>query len=336
MGQNEIEYYSNTRISNSSLSWFKISPKYYKLKIERELEEESKSYFDFGQQVHMAILEPNRFEKEFTHLTYEMPTSSQQRAFCNAFVSKKGKSTIKEKSRQAYIETYVTKNKSDEKIQSEANALYNKLKNYIQYLKKSKTHKVVLPTSKWESIQNIIKSLKAHKLANKLLFEYDYGVFEDDSLLVNNELPIYWDFMLDEETTLNCKSLIDRLIIDHRNKLIKLIDLKTTLSLNKFYDSFVEFGYHRQLAFYWLAIAWMFQQDFPEADFWEYQKQTYIVAVEKSAYSECRVYTITDKLLDEGLGEILQLSHEIAWHLENDLWDHTKSYYNGDGAEQLL
>jgi hypothetical protein len=332
---NNVDYYSEQRISNSSLGWFKVSPKYYKMKVEREIEEESKTYFDLGRQIHMSILEPNRFKNEFTHLTYETPSSPQQTAFCQRFVGIKKRMTVKEKSRLAYKQIYTVKNKSDEKIQKEADALYNKLKNYIKYLKQSEKYRVVLPTSTWETIQNLITVSKEHKLANTLLFQNDYGIFDDGNLLVNNELPIYWDFALDEDIILSCKSLLDRLIIDHKNKVIKLIDLKTAYSLKDFGTHFTEFGYHRQLAFYWLAVAWMFQNDFPEADFWEYQKQTFIVALQTKGVAECRVYTITDKLLNDGLEEILQLSKEVSWHIDHDLWEHSRKYYEGDGAEKL-
>ena len=331
---NNNDYYSEQRVSNSGLSWFKVSPKYYKARLEREIEEEKASYFDYGKQVHMAILEPNRFANEYTYLEYNTPTSPQQRAFCEVFVAKK-KGTVKEKSHQAYLEVYNTKGKSNEKIQKEADTLYKKLRDYIKYLKQSTKYRVVLNKSTWDRIQNFIQLIKEHKLANTLLLENDYGIFDDGNLLVNNELPIYWDFALDEDTILSCKSLLDRLIIDHKNKVIKLIDLKTVYKIEKFHSHFTEFGYHRQLAFYWLAVAWMFQNDFPEYDFWGYQKQTFIVALSNGPPSECKVFSITDKLLNEGLEEILRLTRELSWHIDHDQWDHSRSYYEGDGADQL-
>ena len=39
----------------------------------------------------------------------------------------------------------------------------------------------------------------------------------------------------------DCKSMIDRLIIDNTNKIVKLIDLKTTSNLGEFSHSFEEF-----------------------------------------------------------------------------------------------
>lgn len=330
----ENVYYSKQAISNSSLGWFKVSPKYYKKRIDREIEDEKKSYLELGKQLHMAILEPNRFEKEFTHLEYETPANPKQKEFCEKFVQNKKRTTIKEKAYQVYKSVYETGRKTDKTIYKDSSALYKKLKSYITYLKQSEKYKVVLPTSTWNLIQEQLSNLKKHKFANTLLFQDDYGVFNNGSLLVNNELPIYWEFP-HTNTKLLCKSLLDRLIIDHNNKVIKLVDLKTSHSLKDFKEHFFEYNYHRQLAFYWMAVAWMFTNDFPEADFWEYQKETYIVAIQTRNIAECKVYTISNELLNEGLEEITRIIPELAWHIENDAWEYSREYYEGSGAEKL-
>jgi len=329
------DYYSTERISNSSLGWFKRSPKYYKLKLEREIEDEKKSYLELGKQIHMAVLEPNRFEKEFTHLEYETPTNPKQKEFCERFVESKRREKVNDKAYRIYKQVYSTTHKSDKQVSIESQALYKRLRNYIKFLKQSEHYRAVLPTSTWEKIQNIVKSLKDHKLANTLLFQDDYGVFDGGNRLVNNELPIYWEFPIDGGITVPCKSLLDRLIIDHNEKSIQLIDLKTAYNLSNFTKEFTDFNYERQLAFYWMAVAWMFKNDFPEADFWEYQKQTFIIAVQTAQIAECKIFTIRDELLTEGLEEIDRLINELFWHMDNDAWDYSKEYYMGDGAEEL-
>ncbi len=334
----EKVYYSKKAISNSSLGWFKVSPLYYKKRMDREIEDEKKSYFELGKQLHMAILEPNRFNKEFTHLEYETPRTDQQREFCELIVlNKKRGVKIADKTYEAYEKVYQTKGKTTGKVQDLATALYKKLKQYVMYLKQSEKYRVVLSTSTWKLVQEQINNLKNHKLANTLLFQDDYGIFNDGNLLVNNELPIYWDFPVQSKSgsVLSCKSLIDRLIIDHKNKVVKLVDLKTTYSLKDFKEHFFDFNYHRQLAFYWMAVAWMFTNDFPEVDFWDYQKETYIIALQTRGIAECKVFTISDILLNDGLEAILRLIPELSWHIDENVWDYSKEYYDGSGAEKL-
>ncbi len=330
-------YYSLEAISNSSLGWFKYSPKYFKKRLSNEIEDETKSYLELGKQLHMAVLEPNRFKKEFTHLEYEVPINAKQKEFCLVFSQLKGRKSIKEKSYNAYKQVYEVGKKAMDKVYEDAFVLYNKYKKYIAYLKKSEKYRAVLTTSTWNFIQDSIESLKKHKLANELLFKDDYGIFDDDSRSANNEFPIYWKFPLVEgiDTELDCKSLLDRLIIDHKKKVIKLIDVKTSYSLNKFRENFKEFSYHRQLAFYWMAVAWLFSNDYPEVDFSDYQTETYIITIQTKGLAECKVYTISDAFLTEGLEEILYLVKELCWHTTNDVWDYTHEYYEGDGAEKL-
>ena len=79
---------------------------------------------------------------------------------------------------------------------------------------------------------------------------------------VNNEFHINWEFPKTfQNYQLSCKSLLDRLIIDHTEKKIILVDLKTTADVNNFKHSIEEYDYRRQLAYYWLAIHWYFKYE---------------------------------------------------------------------------
>jgi len=130
-------------------------------------------------------------------------------------------------------------------------------------------------------------------------------------------------------------SRLDRLIIDHKNKVIKLIDLKKTKSLRNFRKSFEDLEYNRQLAFYWMAVHFMFTHSFPEYNIDEYKKETYIVAIQVNQLIECKVFEISEEDLHNGTMEIEKLMIEISWHLVNDKWDYSKQYYIGNGIEKL-
>ena len=124
-------YYSLEAISNSSLGWFKYSPKYFKKRLSNEIEDETKSYLELGKQLHMAVLEPNRFKKEFTHLEYEVPINAKQKEFCLVFSQLKGRKSMKEKSYVAYKQIYATTKKPMDKVYEESFVLYNRYKKYI-------------------------------------------------------------------------------------------------------------------------------------------------------------------------------------------------------------
>ena len=54
-------YYDELKVSNSSLSWFQQSPKYFKLMLDGDIKQESKPYFEKGQMIHMYLLEPEEY-----------------------------------------------------------------------------------------------------------------------------------------------------------------------------------------------------------------------------------------------------------------------------------
>lgn len=66
-----------------------------------------------------------------------------------------------------------------------------------------------------------------------------------------------------------------------------------------------------------------------------YKKETYIVALQTKELPECKVFTISETSLAEGLSEIEELMTQISWHYQNDSWEYSKEYYESDGAEQL-
>ena len=88
------------------------------------------------------------------------------------------------------------------------------------------------------------------------------------------------------------------------------------------------------MAFYWLAIHnWLKQNN--KLELLSYTKETYIVAIQKGNLMECRVFSIVESYLAEGLDSIEYLLPIIKWHQDNNSWEHTKEYYLNNGIEIL-
>jgi len=322
----EKQYYKEKRISSSSLKYFEQSPLLFKRFLDSELDQEEKVYLNRGKQIHMAILEPKLFKSNYTYLDFETPKSEQQKQFCEDYLaylsldySKEDESLIR-----AYKNNY--KVSKDDKALEDATTLKTKLSKYINYLQTRKKFKDVLSYTDWTRIQNLKDNCAIHKKAKELLF-----TDELDNREIYNELVIFWE---DPIHKLPCKSMIDRLIIDHENKKIILIDLKTVNAFTKFKERCNEFGYFRQMAFYWYAITWYFINEIKK-DISQYSKETYLVALKTTDDAEVKVYKVPEVYLNDGLIEINELLRLIQWHWENDKWDYTREYYLGDGDEHI-
>lgn len=324
------EYYlDKSRINNSAIGWFLISPKYYRDKLDRNIDELSTSYTDEGTRTHMYILENDEFNNIYKVVKdYKKPASTQQKLFCDMYLASTAK-TVKLKALEAYKASYSNILKDDEKNAKKALELAVSLK---QYLKNVESTQNLITEDDSTKLQQIKENLTNHKLANVLLFN-DNNWLHDPNIFTSNEFQINWDYKVNETDTVNCKSLIDRLIIDHTNKTIKLIDLKTTSSYD-FKNSFDKYDYARQLAFYWMAITHYFLNTFKDKNISEYKNESYIITV-STIDTSVHVFKIKDDILLEKSMIISQILENINWHMKTNNWDYTREYYLGDGSETL-
>ena len=229
-------YYEDlTRISNSNIGLFiKKGPRYLGDTLKGIQEGLKASYLDKGSMIHMYILQKDEFWDNYEILTFETPSSKQQLQFAESYVDS---IELDEDKRvlSAYQTSYSTKGKSDDKSLSEGLELRNKLDDYIKYLQIERTsNKKVISFSDLNQLKNIEANIRAHKKANELLYE------QPSTCEVYSEFHINWDFVR-PNWSVACKSLIDRFVVDHTNKKITLIDLKTTVDVHNFEKSIEEY-----------------------------------------------------------------------------------------------
>lgn len=324
-----IPYYEDlTRISNSNIGWFlKKGPKYLKEMLDGK-EGLKASFLDKGTMIHEYILQPEEFWKDYIILDFAVPKVKQQKDLLEFYSTARLVDPFASEDDiliMSYEAAY-NNNKSKEKKIQEAKELVELYQNYIEYFR-NKDSKKVISFADLNVLKAIKKNMEDHKKANELLFNYP------ETFEVHNEFHINWEYP--NASTLGdlpCKSLLDRVMIDHTNKKIILVDIKTTADVYNFKHSVEEFDYCRQLAYYWLAIHWYFKNEL-KLNIEEYEYETYIVAVQSHDGYEVRVFKFNSKAIEERLVTIDYAIKRIAWHKNNNLWDHMKEYYDEDGAE---
>lgn len=324
-----IPYYEDlTRISNSNIGWFlKKGPKYLKEMLDGK-EGLKASFLDKGTMIHEYILQPEEFWKDYIILDFAVPKVKQQKDLLEFYANAKMVDPLASEDDillMSYNSAYSNNKSIDKRIQ-EARELVETYQNYIEYFR-NKDSKKVISFADLNMLKTIKKNMEDHKKANELLFKYP------ETFEVHNEFHINWEYP--NASTLGdlpCKSLLDRVMIDHTNKKIILVDIKTTADVYNFKHSIEEFDYCRQLAYYWLAIHWYFKNEL-KLNIEEYEYETYIIAVQSHDGYEVRVFKFNSKAIEERLVTIDYAIKRIAWHKNNNLWDHMKEYYDEDGAE---
>lgn len=159
-------YYAIPYVSNSTLTWFKVSPKYCWKRMNLEIVDEEKSYTTLGKQLHLSLLEPEEFEKSYTYLDFKTPTSKQQLGFCEEFVRLNTYENMlndEGRLRFAYTANYTAEKMTDAAVLKAAKNLYESNLDYIKYLQIKGDYREILSKSKQELITTITQTIRAYK-----------------------------------------------------------------------------------------------------------------------------------------------------------------------------
>ena len=318
-----IPYYEDlSRISNSNIGWFlQKGPAFLHKMLTDPPPEEKNPVLERGSLIHMYILQPEEFLKTYVVWDKSRPTSAQQEKFCQALANtveiEPNKAIL-----SAYKEAYSTAGRSEDKMLSEGLKIVSTLKDYIDYLKDPERKQMISPYE-YQMLKKIRNSIEAHKLAK-------YIINNKEECINHHEFHINWSWC----GSIDCKSLLDGLRIDVQRKIITIYDLKTTAKLWHFEDSVNMYDYCRQLCYYTMAVEWYLINEMHEhPENWRFEY--YIIGIDTTGSNEIRVFEIGLSDVESRREVIRNALKEIIWHKENNKWDHSRAYYEGDGSETL-
>ena len=337
-----IPYYEDlTRISNSNIGWFlNKGPAFLHKMLTEPPQEEKNPVLERGTLIHMYLLQPEEFLKTYVVWDKSRPFSVQQEKFCQELAS----SLEIEPNRailEAYKAAYSTKGKTEENMLSEGLKIASTLKEYIDYLKDPERKQMITP-SEYQMLKKIRNNFEAHKLAWKLLWPLKDSIGPKiltdngpiDAVKTYHEFHINWEYPAAAEYKIKCKSLLDSLTLDFKNKEVTIMDLKTTAKLWHFEESIEMYDYLRQLWYYHNAVWWYLENELGENP----QKWTfkyYIIGIDTTGSNEIRVFAFPYWKPMEKESVIAKALQDIAWHQINNKWEHSRAYYEGDGSESL-
>lgn len=331
-------YEDNTRISNSSIGWFlKKGPLYFRNMLDGKEEGLKLPQLEKGTMIHEYILQPDEFWNDYTILEYEVPKVKQQKEFCDWYVTFKATDPLEDEDKillNAYNKAYSNKLSDDSKL----TIAKDFIQRYDEYIKSKSLNntKKAISFADLNMLKTIKSNIEKHKKANKLLTDTP-GVESHNEFHINWTFPIKTDSLKMDENKIwyaPCKSLLDRCIFDHVNKKIILIDLKTTSDVYNFKHSVEEFDYYRQIAYYLLAITWYMKDQ--DIDISDYDCEAYIIAIQTNSNYEVRVFNMFNETeLDSRKNIIINALSELSYHYQTNNWEHTRSYYEGNGTEEL-
>ena len=132
-----------------------------------------------------------------------------------------------------------------------------------------------------------------------------------------------------ESELFECKAKIDRLIVDHKSKTYRIIDLKSTSGLlEMFTDSVKRYKYHRQLAFYREAVRQKLPGNYTE-------EGVYILALETTGYCRARLFLLDTDTLQAGTNDYQNLLKRISYHTATFNWIYPLEEEENQGIYRL-
>ncbi len=236
--------------------------------------------------------------------------------------------TTKDNSIRAYREASISTKayKAKRELTVLSDIIENKKeKEYINFLTNTRD-KIVLNAEDKEKVVGAVNSLTLHPIVSKLL-----GLVEDElgdnNDIIFKELPIFWEEsvmalgdsgIIENTIQLECKALLDRLVIDHNKKIITYTDLKTTgHSIYTYQSSFEFYRTYRQVAFYTRAIKELFKQTLKDKKIEDYKLIVNIVPVETFGHFLTTIYGVSPQWLFKGRSECANLLSRVAYHEVN-------------------
>jgi Holliday junction resolvase-like predicted endonuclease len=209
---------------------------------------------------------------------------------------------------------------SDKAVLVEVETILKDNEDYIKFLTTS-NGKIRVSMADYAVLKSIKKNIHEHMAANYLLYETEGW----------NEFHINWAH---EGSGVECKSLLDRLIINTDEKKIVIVDLKTTKNPYGFKDSMLTYKYYRQMAFYTYAALWYVQNEL-KMNAEEFSLEIYIIAIGKDPV-DIRVFRVDEDVeMKEEFDIIDQALNNIAQHQKLGDWVHSLSYHKANGIERL-
>ena len=190
--------------------------------------------------------------------------------------------------------------------------------------------------------------LKAKAARNTLLthkFTKKYFTEQDNTYELKFQVPILWslkDHGIDELG----KCLLDIVLIDHEEKKVYPIDLKTTSrSALGFESQVLKWSYYLQASYYYYAMKFVAEKDKSYTDY-TVQPFKFIVLSQKDI-NRPYIYNTTEEELvcgkdggyinrwDTEVRGWKQLIKDLQWHIKNNKWNYSREVYENNGEVEL-
>jgi hypothetical protein len=338
----EAQYRAIYLDSSSSLKDFSMDRKKYHKKyiLNQVVEDEESKAATTGRLVETLLMEPHLFDEKF-HISTCMSTPT---AMMLDFVEALYKYTVdattedgmvtrsfEDMCKDAYADAgfKITLDAVLKKfIGSEAEIYYKEIREV-----RSKNLTVVT-TKEIENAEKVVNELRTNAVTADIV-----NLVNDSQYSVFNQLQVEGYEVFGHMF----KSMMDKVILDHKAKTVQVYDLKCTWSVENFYSEY--YLYRRayiQGYLYWIAASsWASEMGYGD---YEILLPKFIVC-DSTNYMNPLVYSMTNESMAKAIAGfeykgreypgVEQLIGDLKWTLENDIWNISRENHINNGIVNL-
>lgn len=345
----EIDSYSTLK------DFLEDRKKYYRKYILKEpVKEEESPYLVFGNVVDCLQFTPTLFEEKFALAVAQVPTG-QYGKFVDEMVkitfntlSENGEVTMRLEDimEEAYNKCKYDRNgnvvdfKRDSMEVAKQKFLGTELEMYYRQRREA-FGKTVIEASTLENAQRIVNELMTNDVTKHIM-----TLETNEDAVVYNQFPIVgkMDATLTGSADFPLKCLVDKLVIDHKEKSIYIYDLKTAWdNEGEFLHNYFKYKYYIQMAVYfYLVVEW--KRSKPGLEAYTVHYPSFIVA-DSSNYKNPLIYATTHENFQQGMRGFtirgryypgaIKAVQDLIWHKETGIWSISKDNHTSGGIVRI-
>jgi hypothetical protein len=328
--------------SSSSLKEFSQNRKKYHKKyiLNERVEEEDNLAVTMGRVVETLLLEPEEFDNRFHMSVITSAPTGLMLEFTEALYKHSAEATNEDGLLTKSFEDLCALAYADSGFKIKLDAVIGKFigsdaEVYYKEIREVRSKGLTVVTTKdVDNATKIVEELRTNEFTAPVV-----NMVKSSRYDIYNQLQVEGYDVLDYKF----KSMMDKVIVDHQEKTIQVVDLKCTWSVENFYKEY--YLYRRayiQGYLYWMGAKHYFVELLKDGYRMDYPA---FLVCDSTNYSAPLMYQMSDIDINNAANGfeykgtqypgVISLIEDLKWAIENDKWNISRENYLNNGIVKL-
>jgi len=338
----EAQYRAIYLDSSSSLKDFSMDRKKYHKKyiLNQVVEDEESKAATTGRLVETLLMEPHLFDEKFHISTCMSTPTAMMLDFVEALYKYTVEATTEDGMVTRSFEDMCKDAYADAGFKITLDAVLKKFigseaEIYYKEIREVRSKKLTVVTTKEiENAEKIVLELRTNPVTAEIV-----NLVDDAQYSVHNQLQVEGYEVFGHMF----KSMMDKLIVDHKAKTVQVYDLKCTWSVENFYSEYYLYrrAYIQGYLYHQAAQFWASEMGYGDYKIL-YPK---FIVCDSTNYMNPLVYAMTMKSWQDAVNGfeykgreypgVAQLIDDLKWTLDNDVWNISRENHINNGIVNL-